>query len=211
MSEFGAMLRLDAFNLISLRRVVPIYGVLVVAFAVMWGGVMALPLVAALGVMTSTVLFCSGPADRRNLLSGTLPVRRRVVMLSHYAIVAVGTVLVAALTVVVTLAADTLRRRPDEGLLAAGAATCGGVFLVLSVLLPLQVRWGGDVARWVAMPASLVLVIVLTLARDAGWAPAPAQTAGFDAVAPWGLLVLGLAALSVSWAVAVKVYERQDH
>lgn len=79
-------------------------------------------------------------------------------------------------------------------------------------MIPLQVRWGAMTGSFVALAITMVIsgIVGFGLGQEA-LAGLVASLAG---VGPWvvlGLLAVGLVGLLVSAAVAIRIYERQDH
>ena len=111
MSELAPMLRLDLWTLVAARRTILVYVALVGALSVLVGSAVALPLAAMVAVMVGTLLV-RAPTDRIHLLYGTLPLRRRTVVVAHYAGTAATRVAGLLAVSLVTAAADAARGRP---------------------------------------------------------------------------------------------------
>lgn len=206
MSELAPMLRLDLWTLVAARRTILVYVALVGALSVLVGSVVALPLAAMVAVMVGTLLV-RAPTDRIHLLYGTLPLRRRTVVVAHYAVTAAT--LVAGLLAVslVTAAADAARGRPMTWLGASAVATLGAVLIALAVMLPATLVWGPRAASLVWFGGILLITssVMLGGGLSAGLVGALTGTTGALVLVGAGLL-----AFAASLVVSIGIYERQD-
>lgn len=212
MSDLAPMLRLDLHSLVAQRRMFAIFIVMSAVFAFAGGVTFSMPLLAVVGMMIGLTLFGTAETNKLTTLYGSLPVRRRTVMVSHY-LVTVG---VTTLAVVIGLAfaalAAVVRGEPIEGLVLSGVALVGSLFVVLSLMIPLQVRWGAVTGSFVALAVTLAIsgVVGFGLGQEA-LAELVASLGSGGSWAVLGLLALGLVGLVVSVLVCIRIYERQDH
>ena len=97
MRELTAMIRLDLCTVGASRRLMGIYAAMATLFAASGGASFALPLIAMLGVVIGFNLLGTAESNRLPLLYGSLPLRRRTVMVAHYLVTAGTTVLAVTL------------------------------------------------------------------------------------------------------------------
>jgi len=205
------MLSLDVRSLVSLRVVLPMYALLLVVYVVAWGPQMAPPMFAVAGLIVSSTLFGMGESSRLNLLYGTLPVRRRTVVRSHYLVSAAALTALVGLGTLTGAAADAMRGTPDADLSSA-TATLGVTLVVMAIQQPATVRWGARGAAFgllfVGLAASTLIVLIPPGLLPLGDA---VSVAAQHAWLPWGVLAVGVGAFAASYPVAARIYERQDH
>ena len=215
MSDLAPMVSLDIRSLVTLRVVLPLYALLVVVYMLAWGPQMALTMFGVAALIVGNTLFGLGESSRLNLLYGTLPVRRRTVVLAHYLVSAIALTALVGLGTLVGIAANAMRGTPDAGLPMAAAATLGATFVVMAFQQPATLRWG---ARGAAFGLLFVVFAVsgLILVIPPGLIPvdtldAMLATAAHQAWLPWVVVGVGAGVLAASYPVAVRIYERQDH
>lgn len=212
MSELLLMLRLDVETLSSTRRMLVVFIGLCCLFAAVGGASFALPLIAMAAVFTGLSLFGAVEANRLTLLYGSLPLRRRTVVVSHYVITVLMTLVAVGLGVAVTAVASLLRREPLTDLAASGVGVLGMLFLVLGILIPAYVRWGTKSGAWVALGLVLAVSAIAAFGQRLPMvAEVVRSVAGLGNMAVWGVLVIGLAVLALSAIVSIRIYQRQDH
>ncbi len=210
MSELAAMIRLDLRTVGASRRLIAVYLAMATLFAASGGASFALPLIALLGVVMGLNLIGTAESNRLTLLYGSLPLRRRTVVVAHYLVTAGTTVLAVALGLAVMAVVARVRGETADDLLLSGAGVIAALFVVLAAMLPVYLRWGTKAGAIVMLLFAMVAMGAGTLLGGGGpglafadAAPAPA-TVGV-------LLVAGVAGLAVSLPVAIVIYERQDH
>ncbi len=215
MPDLAAMVSLDVRSLVSLRVVLPTYALLVVAYTVAWGPQMALPLFGVAALIVGNTLFGLGESSRLNLLYGTLPVRRRTVVLAHYLVSAVALTALVSLGALFGTLANALRGTPDAELPLTAAATLGVTFVAMAFQQPAIVRWGARGAAFgllfVALAASMLMLTVTPWLLPADALGATLASASTQAWLPWGIVAAGAGALAASYPIAVRIDERQDH
>lgn len=214
MSDLGPMLRLDLFSLAGVRRNLLVLLAMAALFPLLGGPTFALPLLTLGAVMSANHLFQVDETHHLRTLYGTLPLRRSTVLASHY-LVTVALLLAFLALGSAFLAVGGLVR---DGAVPAGLGVLAGgvgavMLLVFSVQIPVIVRVGVQRAAWVvllifaAVLGSTLLLpeatVVGAIARFGQAANAPLLVAG--------VAVAGAAALAVSYRVAVRMYQRQDH
>lgn len=212
MPDLAPMLSLDIRSLVSLRVVLPIYALVVVTYIVAWGPEMALPMSGVAGLIVSSTLIGLGKSGRLHLLYGTLPVRRRTVVLAHYVVSAAALAALVGLGTVVGAATGALRGSSGIDLPSAAPATLGTALAVLAIQQPATLRWGARGATFgmlFVVFAASGLALAIPGLLDAVTA-ALASAAG-QAWLPWGVLAVGAGSFAASYPVAVRLYERQDY
>lgn len=214
MSDLGPMLRLDLFALAGVRRNLLILLVMAALFPLLGGPTFALPLLTLGAVMSANHLFQVDETYHLRTLYGTLPLRRSTVLASHYLVTVVLLAVFLSLGAAFLVVGGLVR----DGAVPAGLGVLvGGVgaamLLVLSVQIPVIVRVGVQRAAWVVLLAFTAVLgstlllpeatVLGAIARFGQATTAPALVAG--------VALAGAAALAVSYHVAVRMYERQDH
>lgn len=208
MRELTAMIRLDLRTVGASRRLMLLYAAMATLFAASGGASFALPLIAMLGVVIGLNLLGTAESNRLPLLYGSLPLRRRTVMVAHYLVTAGTTVLAVALGLLVMAVVARVRGEAADDLLLSGAGVIAALFLVLAVMLPVYLRWG---TRAGAIVMLLVGMIAMGAVMLLGQGDALVGSATPAPVTVGVLLVAGVAALTLSLPVALAIYERQDH
>ncbi|WP_300079140.1 ABC-2 transporter permease [Propioniciclava sp.] len=208
MSELAAMIRLDLRTVGASRRLIAVYLAMATLFAASGGASFALPLIALLGVVMGLNLIGTAESNRLTLLYGSLPLRRRTVVVAHYLVTAGTTVLAVALGLAVMAVVARVRGETADDLLLSGAGVIAALFVVLAAMLPVYLRWGTKAGAIVMLLFAMVAMGAGTLwGGNAGLALQVTPALGTVGV----LLVVGVAALAVSLPVALAIYERQDH
>lgn len=208
MSELAAMIRLDLRTVGASRRLIAVYLAMATLFAASGGASFALPLIALLGVVMGLNLIGTAESNRLTLLYGSLPLRRRTVVVAHYLVTAGTTVLAVALGLAVMAVVARVRGETADDLLLSGAGVIAALFVVLAAMLPVYLRWGTKAGAIVMLLFAMVAMGAGTLwGGSAGLALQVTPALGTVGV----LLVVGVAALAVSLPVAIVIYERQDH
>ena len=162
--------------------------------------------------MIGLSLFGTAETNKLTMLYGSLPVRRRTVMVSHYLVAAGMTTLAIVIGMLFAGVASVVRGESAEGLLMSGVAVVGALFVVLSFMIPLQVRFGAMTGSFVALAVTMVIsgIVGFGLGQEA----LAGLLASLNAAGPWlvaGLVAVGLVGLAVSVLVSIRIYERQDH
>ena len=212
MSDLAPMVRLDLHSLVAQRRMFLIFVVMSAAFAFAGGVTFSMPLLAVVGMMIGLSLFGTAETNKLTMLYGSLPVRRRTVMVSHYLVAAGMTTLAIVIGMLFAGVASVVRGESAEGLLMSGVAVVGALFVVLSFMIPLQVRFGAMTGSFVALAVTMVIsgIVGFGLGQEA----LAGLLASLNAAGPWlvaGLVAVGLVGLAVSVLVSIRIYERQDH
>lgn len=212
MSDLAPMLRLDLHSLVAQRRMFAIFIVMSAVFAFAGGVTFSMPLLAVVGMMIGLTLFGTAETNKLTTLYGSLPVRRRTVMVSHYLVAAGMTTLAIVIGMLFAGVASVVRGESAEGLLMSGVAVVGALFVVLSFMIPLQVRFGAMTGSFVALAVTMVIsgIVGFGLGQEA----LAGLLASLNAAGPWlvaGLVAVGLVGLAVSVLVSIRIYERQDH
>ena len=209
MRDLWPMLRIDL-------RLLPFVAVAAVVLVAMWmflgrwtEAFSIAPAMSTMGVIMALVLFQFDGQDGRGLLYATLPVRRRVVMISHYLVgllTLVGSValLVLARLVFGTVGLDVGAQINLRELLGAG----GGALLAMAVVIPVIVKFG-------YRRAALYLIFGVTFALGAAGGLAagferPSVMARLEDFGHYLFAGTGLALYAVSYLVALRWYERRD-
>lgn len=125
MSELTPMLRLDLHSLVAQRRMFAIFVVMSAVFAFAGGVTFSMPLLAVVGMMIGLSLFGTAETNKLTLLYGSLPVRRRTVMVSHYLVTVGMTTLAVIIGFVFAALASLVRGESTDGLLLSGVALIG--------------------------------------------------------------------------------------
>lgn len=207
MRQLAAMIRMD---LLTARGFALLIGVIVSALVLMSMAELSVfsvgdflpPMMLALPLVLIANLSQTIDASRLTLLYGALPLRRSVVVASHYVLVMATVCLLA----VPGLLSWFLGRAPDGGLEVAGAA--GTAFVLLAFALPMYIELGVQRAGLTIMVSVLVLTAAFVWARSAFDLRLPRIDESLFAV---GLLTVGVLAMVVSYVVSVGFYGRQDH
>lgn len=211
MRDLWAMLRID-LRILPFVAVATVVLVATWMFLGRWAEVLStVPAMSTMGVIVVLVFFQFDGADGRGLLYATLPVRRRVVMISHYlvgllALVGSAVLLVLARLILGAVGLDVGAQINLRELLGAG----GGALLAMAVVIPVIVRFG---YRRAAL--YLIFGVVFALGAVGGLAagfgqPSPSAMAWFEGFGHYLFAGTGLALYAVSYLVALRWYERRD-
>ena len=133
-------------------------------------------------------------------------------MMSHYLVAAGMTTLAIVIGLAFAGVAAVVRGQPAEGLLMSGVAIVGSLFIVLSFMIPLQVRFGAMTGSFVALAVTMAISGIVGF--GVGQEALAGLLASLNAVGPWlvaGLVAVWLVGLAVSVLVSIRIYERQDH
>lgn len=212
--ELSAMLRLDALTVRPWLKGLGFFVLMAVAFAFLLKQPELGLMMVLIGALVSVLnLFASDEAYRLPYLYGALPVSRRTVITSHYAM-AVGFLAVAAAIggVIGAVAAP-----PGDRLDAcwAALAALGLMWVVWSVEAPITITWGARKAGQVIMGGVFLvgglgfLVAQWNGGEAASAAPREVPSSMIPLLSAVSVAV-GAAALVASWFVAVRIYERHD-
>lgn len=211
MRDLAPMLRLDLLTLVASRKMLAIY-VLVVCFLVaVNGALVALPMIGVASMMVCLNLFGTIENHRLTQLYGSLPLRRRTVMVSHYAVTAVLTCVFVLLGALAAAVAAWVRAEPAVGV-AEGVGTLGALLLVLALVTPAYVAWGTRTGGLVTLVVvATVIGGLLAFGDNPVLAGALRGLAGVGPEASWWVLGAGVLAQAASLVVSIGVYTRQDH
>lgn len=214
MSELLPMLKFDLRVVAGAQGGVMVLIVLVAGGLAAFGGSasVATPMVVVLALFLGLSLFTSDETYRLRHLHGTLPVARRTVLTSHYAVGAGALVLLMAVGLFAALLGTVVSGEPVESTVTGSLLVLGVVLLAYAVQVPLIVRFGATQGRFALLAVMAVVIAVAMLAvgaADAVDIEVPAFLA--SPALPWLVVGVGLVALVPSWWASVLLYERQDH
>ncbi|MDO5093838.1 MAG: ABC-2 transporter permease [Propionibacteriaceae bacterium] len=209
MRDLWPMLRIDL-------RILPFVAVAATVLVATWAilgqwteAFSIVPAMSTMGVIMALLLVQFDGHDGRGLLYATLPVRRRVVMISHYLVgllvlVGSGALLVLARLILGAIGRDMGAQINLRELLGGG----GSALLAMAVVIPIIVRFGSRRAGiYLIFGVAFVFGAVGGLAAGFGQPSAPAWLGDFGHYLVAGT---GLALYAVSFLVALRCYERRD-
>ena len=164
---------------------------------------------AALIVISTSLPTISAQADevsRWNTLVNTMPVSRKTIVLSKYLFM--GIMLMGCSLVILVLTLVIGKGDRAEALFSLVMITTMG-FLLMSVNIPVLIKFGVQRARGIAM---ILLVVIMTILIASIGA---AQAIGIDINkigAPAGAVrvIAGIAAMVISFNLAVKFYSEKE-
>lgn len=167
-------------------------------------------------LLAAMFIFYSDIGDDREektfLLLDVLPLRRRMVVISHCVMTSILLAVFEAMLVIVLVVGSALGVVVDSGWPAMAVGEIGIVLSIFSIMIPVHIGSKTSGGRWV-FPALMALVVGFSIgilsAIQAGW------SRSFDSwfldAMPWMLLLVGLAAWATSLFVSIRNYELQDH
>ena len=168
-------------------------------------GLSVVVLFATIGVLHGGFYLDSLEEDR--LLYDVLPLRRRVVMISHYLISAVCVIVVEFVAVAVLFAVKFMGVKIIDNWWVTVFVSAGIIFSISAIMVPVLLRFGGGIGATV-MVVGLSVVLLGGAIVEALMPP----------MSGWGhvwwsclFVVCSLVFYAVSLPVSIRFYERQDH
>ena len=212
MSDLIPMLKLDALTLVAQRRSVLLAVGMGVLLA-LWGGpILAVGLLGMLGYMTALNLFHADEAYRLKQLYGSLPVRRRTVMASHYVVAVALVTSAVALGLLVEPLRALLGGEPTPGILESAGVLATALVGAVALVVPLVIRFGARTVSYVTLVAVAATSAAVIAVRDADIVRTSlAAVAALPAWRAWLALPTLAILLYSSSRLSTRLYARQDH
>lgn len=208
------MIRLDLLSVVATGRTWLTYLVVVAGMPLAAGAELAMPMATAGGLLLALTLFTMDDTYGLRALYGGLPLRRRTVIVGHYAVMALLVVAITVFGLAAAVVASRVQGTATSGLLFQVVATIGVESLLVGLFAPLYLAFGARRAAVVLMAAMMALLGIGILVS--GFPEARRLASLLDGVAaeswlPGLVLLVGVVAFVVSCLVAIRIYERQDH
>lgn len=208
------MIRLDLLSVVATGRTWLIFLAVVAGVSLAAGAEMAMPMAAAGGMLLALTLFTMDETYGLRALYGGLPLRRRTVIVGHYAVMALLVVATTLYGFAAAILAARLRGTESASLVLGLAPTIGVQLLLAGLFAPMYLAFGARKGAAVLMTAMMALFGVVMLAQDLPGVRRVGPLLAGLAAGPWLHIVMpavGLVAFVASCLVSIGVYERQDH
>lgn len=204
-SRIKAMLGLDLITIGGWRYVAG-FAIAILAGSALFS-FLGLQLLGIALVIQGMNLIAAPATYRLNTLTDSLPISRRQVITSHYVAILLATVGYSIAVIAGALLRSLLNIGSQRIDLSMVTVALSGSLAILSILMPVILKWGQRLGV-------LVIFIGTLVGFGALWAwtyldlPLPSLT--FAALTA-GELLLALGIYALSWSICVRIYEHQDH
>lgn len=216
MSEVRSLMRVDALQIRSYWKFMIAAALFVLVFVLTGNITVATPIAGTIGLMVAMGPISNAEVTGTDRLYGTLPVSRRSVVKAHYAVGISCLLMVAVVLLAGGIGALVTHADTGEGVVAALGLTLA-LIVIFALYAPIMMRFG-------SRAGGIILILTFGLVGVLGGTVLSllGQVTGLDGVAfpndfpmeAWvgSLFVLvAVVTVVVSYAVAVRIYERQDH
>lgn len=215
MTNLWPMMRFDARVIAGSLRTLALMLGLIAALSLFATTTWAMPMAGAVAIMLTVGLFSADTTYRLTLLHGALPVRRSTVMSSHYLVAFTAFTGVIALTTVLSALSTIWTGQPITDVWFAGLGLFGLLSLITAPQFVLQVRFGPKAVRFTMILVAVLVFGIIGVVALLGDRFTAALSAGVSEQTanwlPWVIAGIGLVTWVVSYLIARRIYQQQDH
>lgn len=177
----------------------------------------ALPLFMATGMILAANIISQDELYRLNGLYGTLPLSRRAVITSHYLVGIALQITCIILAVGAVTTANYWKGTEIQSEIVMTVVSMSLITAFFTLQVPLQIKFGSQRAPLLFIG----IIFLLAISGKIVWEAVQPDPTLLETALSWivdnrwmvVVAIIGILAvlLSVSWAVTVRLYERQDH